>query len=364
MFKKIISTILCILLISLSTVAFAKETVSKEMDILDILIAAGTYLNSEIATEECISEDTYLEKVVPLFNDMGEVVAYYATFSPTGYAVVNNNVENPTVIEFGEGNNKTIEDILKEKSDYHIIYNNPIEIYETSRVNFSDKNKTPNGLYDYYPELKEIDYDLAYQHDEYKQQLLEKFKMARGDGDYGFINLKDMPSGSYTAKTILSATSTDWTIMDSYNDIAKNHCGATTVTNLALYFAKRGNTNLKINTKRDTFKAVHKIIGNGPSMTIASGAKQYFKDRGYTLNYKSVSNFNGIKSATTDNHPCGILLADGLFAWHWIISVGYREYNSGGNYMRIMDNWFNTVDRYYKIGTGSLWWSATEYWVN
>jgi len=43
---------------------------------------------------------------------------------------------------------------------------------------------------------------------------------------------------------------------------------------------------------------------------------------------------------------------------------GYREYNSGGNYMRIMDNWFNTVDRYYKIGTGSLWWSAKEYWVN
>lgn len=198
MFKKIVSIILCISLMSISAVTFAEEAKSKEMDTLDILIAASTYLNLEISTEECISEDTYLEKLVPLFNDIGEVVAYYATFSPTGYAVVNNNVKNPTVIEFGEGNNKTIEDILKEKSDYHIIYNNPIEIYEASRMNLSDNDEAPNGL----------------------------------------------------------------------------------------------------------------------------------------------------------------------FSWHWIISVGYRQYNSGGNYMRVMDNWSNTVDRYYKIGTDSLWWSATEYWVN
>lgn len=364
MFKKIISIILCISFVSFSTVAFTEGTVSKEMDTLDILIAASRYLNSEIAIEECISEDTYLEKVVPLFDDIGEVVAYYATFSPMGYAVVNNNVRNPTVIEFGEGNSKMIEDIIKEKSDYHIIYNNPIEIYEGSRVNFSDNDETLNKLFDYYPELKEVDYDLAYQHDEYKQQFLQKFKMTRGDGDYGFINLKDMPSSSYVPKTILSAKTTDWAIMDDYDDIARNHCGATTVTNLALYFAKRGNTNLTINNKLDTFKAVHNIVGNGPSMIIAPSAKQYFKDRGYTLNYSSVRDFDGIKSAADSDNPCGVLLADGLFSWHWIISVGYRQYDSGGNYMQIMDNWYNTVDRYYRIGTGSLWWSATEYWVN
>ena len=186
----------------------------------------------------------------------------------------------------------------------------------------------------------------------------------QGDGDYGFIDLGDMPSGKYTSDTILYATSTDWAIMDEFNSIADNHCGATAVTNIALYYAKRGYSKLKINSRLDTFKAVHKIVGNGPVMTIAGSAKEYFSDRGYTLKYSSVGDFSGIKSATTSDRPCGILLADGLFSWHWILSVGWREYTNGGNYLRIMDGWYDTVDRYYKINSGSLWISATEYWVS
>ncbi|MGF7060657.1 hypothetical protein [Brassicibacter mesophilus] len=367
MFKKTISTILCIAMIfSINTGAFATESVSNEMDTLDVIIAAGSYLNSESATEECISENTYLNQTVPLFNSSGETVAYYASFSPTGYAVVNNNIDNPTVIEFGEGNNKIIEEILNTVSNPHIIYNNPVDIYNASTESTLQKSSNSNDLFDYYPDLKEKNPTLANQHNEYKQSLLEHQNMMRGDGDYGFIDLDDMPSGSYTSDTILSATTTDWAIMDEFDDIANNHCGATAVTNLALYFAKRGETNLKINNSRlDTFKAVHKIVGNGPVMMIAGNAKEYFKDRGCTLSYSSVSNFSGIKSAIKNDRPCGILLADGLFSWHWILSVGWREYSSsGGSYMRIMDGWYDTVNRFYKLNTGSTWVSATEYWVN
>ncbi|MDU6266726.1 MAG: hypothetical protein E6600_19795 [Anaerocolumna aminovalerica] len=366
MFKKAISTIICItMLFSISTTAFATETVTNEMDTLDVLIAAGTYLNSESTTEACISENTYLNGIVPLFNSAGETVAYYVTFSPTGYAVVNNNIDNPTVIEFGEGNNQIIEEILNEVSSPYIIYNNPIDIYGGSSKSLLQQKPSSKDLFDYYPDLKENNSVLANQHDEYKQSLLQYYGMMRGDGDYGFIDLADMPSGSYTSDTILSATSTDWAIMDEFDDIANNHCGATAVTNLALYFAQRGKTNLKINnSKLDTFKAVHKIVDDGPVMTIAGKAKEYFKNRGYTLNYSSISHFDEIKTATTNNRPCGVLLADGLFSWHWILSVGWRQYSNGGNYMRIMDGWYDTVNRYYKLNTGSTWISATEYWVN
>lgn len=166
--------------------------------------------------------------------------------------------------------------------------------------------------------------------------------------------------------TITSATSVDWAIMNDYNDIASNHCGATTVTNLALYFAKRGKTDLKINnSKRDTFVAVHQLVGNGPVMTIAGDAVTYFSSRGYTLNHSSVGSSSAIKTATTNNRPCGILLADGLFAWHWVIGVGWRQYTSNNDfYFRINNNWNNTVNIYYKPGTGSAWWSATAYWVS
>lgn len=366
MFKKVISTILCItMLFSISTTAFATEPMANEMDTLDVLIAAGTYLNSESTTEACVSENTYLNRTVPLFNNAGETVAYYVTFSPTGYAVVNNNIDNPTVIEFGEGNNQMIEEILNDVSNPHIIYNNPVDIYDASSNTLLQKEPSSNDLFDYYPDLKESNSVLANQHNELKQSLLQQYAMMRGDGDYGFIDLINMPSGTYTSDTILSATSTDWAIMDEFNSIANNHCGATAVTNLALYFAQRGKTNLKINSSRlDTFKAVHKIVGNGPVMMIAGSAKDYFKDRGYTLNYSSVGDFSGIKTATTNDRPCGILLADGLFSWHWILSVGWRQYTNGGNYMRIMDGWYDTVNRYYKLNSGSTWISATEYWVN
>ncbi|MFU0827386.1 MAG: Peptidase-C39-2 domain-containing protein [Lachnoclostridium sp.] len=364
MIKKIIAIILSMVFLfgGLNTLVSASVISTNDIDTIDMLIAAGTYLNS--TTEPCISGNTYLKQVVPLYNNESKIVAYYVSFTPTGYAVVNNNINNPTVIEFGKGTNETIEDILNNDSNPHIIYNNPVSIYNANNTSLTVQGKNSKDIYDYYPDLKSSNSSLAKQHKEVKNAIMKNRAVIQGDGDYGFIDLGDMPSGKYTSDTILYATSTDWAIMDEFNSIADNHCGATAVTNIALYYAKRGYSKLKINSRLDTFKAVHKIVGNGPVMTIAGSAKEYFSDRGYTLKYSSVGDFSGIKSATTSDRPCGILLADGLFSWHWILSVGWREYTNGGNYLRIMDGWYDTVDRYYKINSGSLWISATEYWVS
>lgn len=364
MFKKLLSMALAaIMVMGMGTTAFASEITPKDLDTLDLIIAAGSYLNSDISSEKCITEATFLDKTVPLFNTAGTTVAFYINFAPTGYAVVNNNIENPTVIEFGEGNNSTIEQILVQSSNPHIIYNNPADIYD---ANTTDKQarSAGNDIFVYFPDLTEKNTSLANNHAALKESILQNQSSLRGDGDYGFVNAADMPSGSYSSDTILSATSTDWSIMGEFNNIANNHCGATAVTNLALYFAQRGSSNLKISTNLDTFKAVHKIVGNGPVMTIAGSAKTYFKDRGYTLNYSSIGDFAGIKTAVANDRPCGILLADGLVSWHWILSVGYREYsNNSGNYMRIMDGWYDNTNRYYKLNTGSTWMSATQYWI-
>lgn len=260
--KKLLSIVLAItMVISMGPTTFAAEPPSNEMDTLDLIIAAGSYLNSSTQGEKCIGTGTFINNSVPLFRSSGDIVAYYVTFSPSGYAVVNNNVDNP--------------DLLQNNSA------------------------------------------LAKQHRELKQSIMQEQSMTRGDGDYGFVDASNMPAGSYTSDTVLSATSTDWVTMDEFNSVANNHCGATAVTNFALHFAQRGS-----------------------------------------------SNFTGIKTAIGKDRPCGILLADGLISWHWIMSVGYREYsNSSGYYMRIMDGWYDTVDRYYKLNTGSTWISATEYWV-
>jgi hypothetical protein len=149
-----------------------------------------------------------------------------------------------------------------------------------------------------------------------------------------------------------------------YSDIASNHCGATAVTNLALYFVERGESDLLYNgDKDDTFEAVHDIVGNGPVMTIAGSASEYFDDQGVSLNYSSVGTTSSYKTAIDNNRPVGLLLAEGIVSWHWILGVGYRNYTSGSMYFRIVDGWYDNMDSYYLPHSGSLWMSATQYWV-
>lgn len=277
------------------------------------------------------------------------------------YAVVNNNIENPSVIEFGEGVNQLIDDILKVESNPHIIYNNPTEVYSANV-----KARTVNAssdLYDYYPVLEEANYAAVAQLAQLRQ-FVQSDASVCSDGDYGFIDWGDMPSGTYDWDMVANAASTDWATTGEFSSIAKNHCGATAVTNFALYFANCGYSNLKINSSvYDTFVAVHKIVGNGPVMTIADEAKEYFTDRGYTLKTSSVGSFSGIQTAIGNDRPCGILLANAIVDWHWVICVGYRAYNSGGSYMRVVDGWNDTTLKFYLCNSGSTWISATQYWV-
>lgn len=375
MVKKLLSLILVVAMtLSMgSTYAFASEIQSAEqsnqMDSVDVIITGYSYAAGSSSFERSINTQISVTNLVPLYNPSDEIVAYYVTYSSNEYAVVNNNTDNPTVIEFGEGTQQYIEEILSNYENPKIIYNNPISVYEGSVANtLSTTNETEvKSIEDYYPELTVKNEALSAQLKNAKAAVEEAgvIRSTRGDGDYGFFSSSEMPSGTYTSDTILYATSVSWAKMSDYDDIANNHCGATAVTNLALYFAKNGYTNLKINdSKDDTFEAVHDIVGNGPVMMIAGHAETYFSNRGYDLNHSSVGDTAAIKTATTNDRPCGILLADGLFAWHWIIGVGWRQYTTSGDfYIRVNDNWNGSVNTYYKPGTGSAWWSATSYWV-
>ncbi len=247
------------------------------------------------------------------------------------------------------------------------IYNNPTEVFSVNsseaRVQTMLNQENTVDLYSYYPFLEEENALTAANLNYLKQAYDIPENSTYSTGGYGFISWGDMPSGIYSFDTIAKAGSTDWATTGEFNDIAKNHCAATAVTNFALYFANRGYSKLKIDTVYDTFVAVHKIVGNGPVMTIADKAKKYFSNRGYTLKTKAADDFPSIITAVNNDRPSGILLANGIVDWHWVICIGYRVYDSGGNYMRIVDGWHDTINMYYLINSGSMWWSATEYWI-
>ncbi|MGL4362418.1 MAG: hypothetical protein ACRCSG_03935 [Cellulosilyticaceae bacterium] len=183
--------------------------------------------------------------------------------------------------------------------------------------------------------------------------------------NYGFIDKEGMPSGKYREVVIKSAENREWVRMSSFEKIAKEHCATTFITNLALYFAKLGKNKLLINNSNvGTFKAIYSITGDGPVLRVATDAKKYFETRGYNLKYSSINNFIEIKEAIDAGRPCGILLAKNIFAWHWVLCIGYVEYEENkSEYIRIITGWDSDINEYYKLNTGSVWVSATQYWV-
>lgn len=183
-----------------------------------------------------------------------------------------------------------------------------------------------------------------------------------GDGDYGFIEWDDMPSGGYSEKR-LPVSGVQWVQMNDYNDIAHDHCGATAATNLAMYFSNQGYFDLEKGSARDTFIAVHNIVGNGPIFELSEKVDKYFSSCGYNLSCSSVAVLDTLKDALDYDHPCDLLLADSIIAWHWILAFGYRDYYSGDFYIQIMDEWNKNIKRFYKLNSGSAWLSATEYWM-
>lgn len=335
---------------------------TNEMDEEDVLISASIFLNSKDKENDYWPDQFEVDTLEPLYNSSNEQVAWYLKLSTGAYAVVNNDINNPTVIEFGDEPSREIETIFEKNKMPHIIYNSPFEVYDTKLKGMTENMKSSKDLRENFPELNSKNTYLKNAFKKQKQSVKNEVTLM-STGGYGFYNWGDMPSGSYTSDWIPFG-STDWAITGDYSSFAENHCGATCVTNLALYYASRGYSNLKVsNSKDSTFKKVYDIVGPGPVMTIADEAKQYFKERGYTLKYSSVGYFSGVKTAIGNDRPLGILLCNGIVDWHWVLCVGYREYTTGDDYMRIVDGWNNTANRFYKVNSGSLWVSATEYWV-
>lgn len=265
----------------LSTVNFTyaasnTNNVSESLDTLDILAAAAFVLNGETTgRQSLIEDDTHLKEIIPLYNNLNEVIAFYVSFFPYGYAVINNSKANPAAIEFGSTDNTFIRDILESDADPHILYANPVSVVNAapdSELNILNSSINNYNLYNYYPDLAEPDDELAALVKQSKYVLAQQ-PMPIGDGDYGFINIDDLPGGKPTrCKQLDGIEKFNWANMSDYDSFANNHCGATAVTNLALYFGTYGYPKLlKILKpsgswdliKSATFIEVHKCVGNG-----------------------------------------------------------------------------------------------------
>lgn len=362
----LVLTMLSTNLLLLSSITYEKSYAKENsLDTLDLLIVSYYYLKSSNEENNLWpDDDVRIKYQIPLYNSNNDQIAWYIELTSGAYTIINNNKQNPSIVEFGDSGNKLIHNILQIADDSHIIYDGPESIYTKSDIAEMLLNEEEEkDLYTFYPELLEENVDLVNYLSNSRDIIEEKYSsnlLMRGDGSYGFISSSSLPSGSYKSDT-LNVSGIDWAITGDYSSFAEDHCGATCVTNLALYFAKNGYNNLKKDGSKDsTFKAVHSIIGNGPVASLKSGAKKYFSNRGYTLKSTSPPGYDGIKTAIGKDRPCDMLLCDALDKWHWVLIIGYREYSGNSRYVRIVNGWDNTTNRYFKMSVGGAQWISSQ----
>lgn len=181
---------------------------------------------------------------------------------------------------------------------------------------------------------------------------------------YNFYNEDELATGTYKEYSIKDLEKCDFLTTGEVSAIANNHCGAVAATNIAIYYQNRGFKNLLAANNYDTFKHLHDLIGDGPVLSIAKNTKRYFKSRGYILESKRFRSFDKLKEHLEADHIVDMLLADAVFNWHFVLAVGYREYESGEKYIKIITGWDKSKEKYFKLNAGTLLAYQTAYRIN
>ncbi len=154
-----------------------------------------------------------------------------------------------------------------------------------------------------------------------------------------------------------------FTVTGEYNDIAKNHCAAVCLTNLAAALsAVTGRQILENGSAQDTFRVFHSMVGNGPVASISGAWSRYGKARELWLRSRPVRNFEDVQRAIGMGHPCGLLLTDGVLQWHWVTVTGWAE-GEGRYALRIHDGWNQPDNRYYDLSSRPMWIAGREYYL-
>lgn len=178
-----------------------------------------------------------------------------------------------------------------------------------------------------------------------KNSLLQK--------DYGFVRQDQLPAGAFVGNC-LSGIERKWAVTGDFMDLARNHCGATVVTNLALYFADHGCPRLRQGDDRATFQAVHRFAGDGPISFLAPRAVRYFRSCGVSLKTTPVWNRFAYQREIALGHPCIFLLVNAPYSGHFVIGVGWRQYADGSFWIQIQDSWHRDAHRWFHLLHGAV----------
>lgn len=129
-------------------------------------------------------------------------------------------------------------------------------------------------------------------------------------------------------------------------DLARNHCAATMLTNWVINCC--GDDSAEYD-RRALFQAVHAFVGNGPILWLERRANRYLRSRhipyvctqiGRHLVEPRPDRLVQIVVRELDaGRPCGLMVAESLISWHWVLAVSAEQGPDGDVAIRIIDGW-------------------------
>lgn len=175
-------------------------------------------------------------------------------------------------------------------------------------------------------------------------------------GSGAFLTKEQLPNGlSYAGH--LPDIDLAWATTYDFKGRAKDHCGTICAMNLALWLLRQHQPSAEL-----LFRFFYRQIKNGPTLS-SFGLRRGFRLMGFPLKRQKIHSYEQLKAAIAEEKPVVILLSTQGLHWHWVMAVGWREFPNGERYLRIVDNWRPTSERYYKLPRQAEWLSAEAFTV-
>ena len=200
----------------------------------------------------------------------------------------------------------------------------------------------------------------------------------KGSGTYGFIysykrentDTADLRAvRSLSSPLRLPALPERFAVTGDFDDLARNHCCATMVTNLLLLKNASSDSAVSFPELRELFIRVHRKIGNGPILYLPRRGRNAFTLNNRSFTYRKLqpgrncdrsdSLFaSDIRQAINTGHPLALMLADSLSQMHWVTVVGCFDHGEEF-YLELQDSWHQNLCCY-RPGHGSRILSCLE----
>lgn len=182
-----------------------------------------------------------------------------------------------------------------------------------------------------------------------------------GNKSYGFIKEEQLPKGDFVEKN-LSFDEISWAKTGDYQKIARNHCGTVLISNIVIFSHFRASGKVLSQADRDeVFSRAHKLVGNGPVAFTKRAIKEILSIRNYKTGSSHLWTFEDIKSSLDCGKPVSLLLTKAPLDWHWVLGLGYREYQNGEKFMRLVTGWQDSDSYFYRIREGAGIFTARSY---